>query len=61
IATYIAGLGVGATLNYTRIAQLAYSVSPAVLNVESILLNGGTADLAPPLFGVVRGGTVAVA
>ncbi len=61
IETYIAGLSVGATLSYTRLAQLSYSVSPAILNVESILLNGGTADLVPPLFGVVRSGIVTVA
>jgi uncharacterized phage protein gp47/JayE len=60
IETYVAGLPVGATLNYTRLAQLAYGASASVTNVSGILLNGGNADLAPPLFGAVRGGTVAV-
>jgi uncharacterized phage protein gp47/JayE len=60
IEVYIAGLAVGTTLNYTRLAQLAYAASASVINVSDILLNGGTADLAPPLFGAVRGGTVAV-
>lgn len=60
IESYVAGLGVGQTLNYTRLAQLAYAASSGVSNVSAVLLNGGTADLTPPLFGVVRSGTVAV-
>jgi len=60
IETYIASLGVGAALNYTRLTQLAYAASGSVTNVSTVLLNGGTADLVPPLFGVVRTGTVTV-
>lgn len=60
IEAYIASLGVGASLNFTRLAQLAYSASGSVINVSAVLLNGGTADLMPPLFGVVRTGTVTV-
>jgi len=61
IETYIASLGVGATLCYTRLAQLAYDGSSAVINVSGVVLNGGTADLVPPAFGAVVAGTVAVA
>jgi hypothetical protein len=61
VETYIAGLGVGATLCYTRLAQLAYDASSAVINVSTVLLNGGTVDLVPPVFGAVVAGTVAVA
>ena len=57
----IAGLPVGATLSYTRLAQLAYGASGSVTNLSGLLLNGGTADLVPALFGVVRAGTVTVA
>jgi len=60
IESYIAGLGVGATLNYTRLAQLAYAASGAVTNVSAVLLNGGTADLAPSQFGAVIAGTITV-
>jgi uncharacterized phage protein gp47/JayE len=60
IETYIASLGVSATLNYTRLAQLAYAASGSVSNVSAVLLNGGSSDLTPPLFGVVRTGTVTV-
>jgi uncharacterized phage protein gp47/JayE len=61
IESYIASLGVGATLNYTRLPQLAYAAADSVANVSAVTLNGGTADLVPALFGVVRAGTVAVA
>ena len=60
VEDYIDGLSVGATLNYTRLAQLAYDASSAVTNVSAVLLNGGTSDLVPPLFGAVRPGTVTV-
>jgi uncharacterized phage protein gp47/JayE len=60
IEDYVAGLSIGATLNYTRLAQLAYTASSSVTNVSAVLLNGGSADLVPPLFGVIRSGTVAV-
>lgn len=60
IETYIASLGIGDSLNYTRLAQEAYGASAIVTNVSNVLLNGGIADLAPPLFGVVRAGTVTV-
>jgi len=59
--TYIAALPIGATLSYTRLAQLAYDASSSVSNVSGLLLNGGTSDLVPPRFGVVRSGTVTVA
>jgi hypothetical protein len=60
IEGYITGLGIGQTLNYTRLAQLAYGASSSVLNVSAVLLNGGTSDLAPPVFGVIRSGTVVI-
>jgi uncharacterized phage protein gp47/JayE len=61
LETYIASLPVGAILSYTRLAQLAYGASSTVTNLSGLLLNGGTVDLSPPLFGVVRAGTVTVA
>jgi uncharacterized phage protein gp47/JayE len=61
IEGYVASLSIGSTLSYTRLAQLAYDAASAVTNVSSLLLNGGTADLVPGMFGVVRAGTVTVA
>ncbi|MBB5373644.1 baseplate J/gp47 family protein [Acidocella aromatica] len=60
IEAYIAGLPVGATLSYTRLAQLIYDASGAVTNIATLVLNGGAMDLVPPLFGVIRAGTVTV-
>lgn len=57
---YIDSLPIGAPLAYTRLAQLAYSASPSVTNVSSVVLNSGTADLQPSWSGVVKAGTVAV-
>jgi uncharacterized phage protein gp47/JayE len=58
--SYIASLPIGAVLSYTKLAQLAYEASSGVTNLSGLLLNGGTADLTPPLFGVVGAGVVAV-
>ncbi|MCF3945313.1 baseplate J/gp47 family protein [Acidiphilium sp. AL] len=60
IGAYIASLPVGATLPHSKLAQLSYDASSAVINVTGTLLNGGVADLVPPLFGVVRAGTISV-
>ncbi len=57
---YIASLPIGVALSYTRLAQLAYDASQSVTNLSGLVLNGGTADLVPLLFGVVRTGTVTV-
>jgi uncharacterized phage protein gp47/JayE len=60
ITTYVDSLPIGAPLTLTRLAQLAYDASPAAINVTSILLNGSTADLVPPVSGVVKASSVAV-
>jgi uncharacterized phage protein gp47/JayE len=60
IETYVAGLGVGVGLNYTRLALLAYAASGSITNVSNIWLNGATADLSSPPFGIIRVGTVSV-
>ena len=60
IEAYIATLPVGATLSYTKLAQIGFDASNIVTNISGLLLNGGTADLVPPLFGAVRTGVVTV-
>jgi len=60
VEQFIGGLGIGATLNYTRLAQIAYAASPVVTNVSAVLLNDAVSDLVPPAFGVIRVGIVAV-
>jgi len=60
ILAYIASLGLGATLPYTRLAQVAYDASPGVSNVASVLLNSGTADLVATTKQKIEAGTVTV-
>ena len=61
LAAYIGALGVGDPLPYTRLAQLAYDSSSAITNITGLTLNGGTSDLVPTDFQVVRAGTMTVA
>ena len=60
IGSYINGLPIGASLPLTRLAQIAYAASPAVINVSAVLVNGGANDLAVPVTGVVKAGVIAV-
>jgi uncharacterized phage protein gp47/JayE len=45
ITQYVNSLSVGAILPYSILSKLAYDASPGISNVQSVLLNGGTADL----------------
>ncbi len=58
--TYIDSLQIGATLSYTKLAQLAYESSSSIVNLLELVLNEGTVDLIPPLFGAVRSGVLTV-
>jgi uncharacterized phage protein gp47/JayE len=60
ITSYVDALPIGASLAYSRIAQLAYDADPAVVNVTDITLNGATADITPPANGVVKAASVVV-
>lgn len=60
IAAYLNELIIGAPLPLTKLAQLAYSASPAVANVSSIAINAMTQDLTPSISGVIKAGIVAV-
>jgi uncharacterized phage protein gp47/JayE len=61
LESYIASLPIGGTLSYAKLAQLAFEAAGSVTNLSGLLLNGETSDLLPPVFGVVRSGTIAVA
>jgi len=39
-------IAIGGTFYYTKISQLVYDVSPYILDVTSITMNGGTADIS---------------
>ena len=56
IAAYINALPVGASLQYTKVAQLAYEASAGVDNVTALLVGGSAADLvAEPRNKIIAG------
>lgn len=61
LTNYVNSLGLGNDLNYTSIAGVAYAASPAVTNVSSVLLNGGTADINIDGKQTIKAGTISVA
>jgi hypothetical protein len=60
IGSYINSLPIGACLPLTKLAQIAYSASPTVVNVSAVLTNGSASDLTVPITGVVKAGVIAV-
>ena len=60
ITAWVNALPIGAMLPYARLMQLAFQASPNVLNVLGVQLNGGTLDLDPQDYGVVKTVSVSV-
>ena len=60
LQSYIATLGIGQTLAYTRLAQVAYDASPGVTGVSAITLNGGTSDLTATQQQLIVSGTLSI-
>jgi uncharacterized phage protein gp47/JayE len=60
VSSYIDGLPIGAGLPLTKLAQIAYSASPAVINVSALLVNGAPNDLPGVTTKVIKAGIVAV-
>jgi uncharacterized phage protein gp47/JayE len=60
ITSFVNTLPVGASLPYTRLAQLAYDASPAVTNVTGLTLQGAAADLAAAPATVIKIGSLAI-
>ncbi|MDR3473324.1 MAG: baseplate J/gp47 family protein [Devosia sp.] len=60
MTNYINDLPLGSTLFFTKLAQLAYEASSGVVNVSSLTLNGGTADLTASASQVIKAGVVTV-
>lgn len=61
LKNYINALGLGQTLTYSRLAQIAYDASPGVTNVTGVTLNGGVSDLVATSQQTIKWSTVAVA
>jgi uncharacterized phage protein gp47/JayE len=58
LLAYISSLSIAQTLPYSRLAQIAYDVSPGIINVTDILLNGSTIDLVASSKQVIRAGSI---
>lgn len=60
ITEFVNALPIGGCLPITRLAQIAYDANASVLNVTSLEINGGSADLCPNAFQVIKAGIVSV-
>lgn len=58
---YVASLGLGDTLYFTKVPATVYESSPGIVNVSNVVVGGGSADIVPanPRT-VVRPGTVSL-
>lgn len=60
VQDYIDSLTLGQTLLWSKLAQVAFNASPGVADVQSVLLNGGTANLTSTAKQVIKYQTVSV-
>ncbi len=60
LISFINGLSIGASLPISRISQLAYGVSSAIINVTQVQLNGAAGDVAGQPNGVIKAGVITV-
>jgi uncharacterized phage protein gp47/JayE len=60
ITSYINSLPIGSDLPLSKLAQIAYSVSPAIVNVGALMANGSASDINVAAAGVVKAGVTAV-
>jgi uncharacterized phage protein gp47/JayE len=60
LRSYVDAMGLGQSLAWSRLVQVAYDASPAVENVGALLVNGATADVAVAAGCLVKAGEVVV-
>lgn len=60
LRAYVAALPLGAGLVISRLTQIAHDADPRIERVTTVTVNGAEADLAPPIYGILRPGTVTV-
>jgi len=60
LTSFVNGLPLGMPLRWSKLAQQAYDAASSVINVSSVLLNSGSADLTPAPSGVVKAVSVTV-
>lgn len=61
VKAYLSAKAVGEGLSWSRLHQVAYDASPDITDITNLLVNGGTADLAPLSGQVIKAGTVTAA
>jgi uncharacterized phage protein gp47/JayE len=61
ILGYVNTLALGASLTWSRLIQIAYDASPSVIDVTSVLLNGGTSDITATNKQVIKASSVTIA
>lgn len=55
VEDFVNGLSIGATLPYTRLAQVIYDAAPGqIANVIGLTINGSTSDITPGVAGAVK-------
>ena len=60
VGAYIMSLAIGGWLAVSKVVQVAHDADPSVSSVIGVTLNGSSGDLAPPIFGRIVLGSVAV-
>jgi hypothetical protein len=60
LGLYIDSLGLGATLSYMRLAQVAFDASPGVTDVLNYTLNNSQSDIVPGPGETIKAGAVIV-
>lgn len=60
LTNFVNALPVGATLSYLKLAQIAFDAVPSMSGISGLTLNGGTSDLVPTPFQVVRAAAIVV-
>jgi hypothetical protein len=58
IAAYINSLPMGALVSYFQISRVIFATDPTITNIGSLLLNGGTSDVAIAAGQVAKAGTI---
>jgi uncharacterized phage protein gp47/JayE len=60
VSAYMASLGLGAGLSYTRLYQVIYDTSPGITDATGLSVNAGAVDIAGLPGVVIRAGSVTV-
>lgn len=60
VTNYLNSIPIGTSVSYNRLIQVAFDASPGVGTLTSVLLNGGTSDVAISVVQVAKSGVVTI-